>query len=173
MTQAKTVKWMTLIASLALAVIWACAATNSEMSGRAPSNGWLSNAICDAAIRNAIIAQRTIFPYHFEPDAATLNELGQRDLEVLTAHFQTQPGQLSVRRGKVAPELYDRRVRTVLEALVATGIDEARIAVSDAPPQGDGLPSEQVLRILQQGARKTTAPSGGLDAAATGVGLTS
>jgi hypothetical protein len=144
------------------------------MSGRAPANGWLSNAVYDAAIRNAIIAQRAVFPYHFDPDAPTLNELGRRDLAVLTAHFRTQPGELSVRRGDVTPELYDRRVRTVLDALVAAGVDEARITFSDTPPQGDGLPSEQVLRILKQTTEQATTPSGGRDATAmTGVGLRS
>jgi hypothetical protein len=174
MAQARGIKWkwMTLIVSPALAMMWGCAAANPEMSGRAPSNGWLANAVYDAAIRNAIIAQRAIFPYHFELDAPTLHELGRRDLAVLTAHFQTRPGQLSVRRGDVAPELYDRRVRTVLDALVVAGVDEARITISDTPARGDGLPSEQVLHILKQTSKPATTPStGGREAkTVTGAG---
>ena len=110
----------------------------------------LNESIYVASINNAVIAQHTLYPYHFVPNAAALNELGERDLDVLAGHFGDSYGPLSIRQGETDPELYRDRVRTVTKRLYDAGLAAGRIIVSDALPGGDGMPNEQVLVILER-----------------------
>lgn len=108
---------------------------------------WLVNTVHDAAISNAIIRQHTLFPYHFDVDGAGLNELGRRDLAVLAEHYQQYAGELNVRRGDVSDVLYQSRVRQVAETLARAGVNAERVKISDGPPGGNGMPSEDVVVI--------------------------
>jgi len=76
---------------------------------------WMVGATNDAAIRNAIVRQSTLFPYQFEQNSAQLNNLGARDIVVLATHFRSYPGELNIRRGTESKELYDQRVKNVIE----------------------------------------------------------
>ncbi len=40
------------------------------------------------AAANGVVRQKTVFPYHFRSDSPALNELGERDLLILTAHYK-------------------------------------------------------------------------------------
>ena len=102
----------------------------------------------DTGVRRALIAQHTLYPYHFVDNAAQLNDLGLRDLTVLAEHYQENPGPLNVRRGKTPDALYDARVAAVRAALADAGV-HAKIDVGDALPGGQDMPSEKVIRILQ------------------------
>ncbi len=106
----------------------------------------------DAAVKNGIIAQRTIFPYHFVPDAATLNELGRRDLAVLAEHFQAAAdgAALNIRRGGVVDALYDARVRAVTDELGRSGIPDGKLRIADALLGGDGMASDRVTIVLER-----------------------
>lgn len=112
-------------------------------------NSELINSYNDIALENAIITQHTLFPYHFVKNAAELNELGQRDLGVLTKYFLKNPGKLNIRRNDCSMELYRARVKFVLDVLKDTGIDAEQIRISDGMPGGAGMPSQKVLIILQ------------------------
>lgn len=102
-------------------------------------------------VENAIIAQHTLYPYHFVVDGEKLNDLGQRDFGVLARHFTEHPGLLNVRQGEgVSPELYKARVAYVTSRLKDAGIDPARVRISDGMPGGSGLPAEQVVTILRK-----------------------
>lgn len=114
-------------------------------------NVWLHNSIRDEAIRNAIITQRTLFPYHFVLDSADLNDLGRSELRVLASHFSNRIGEISVRRGKTPEPLYLARIENVIENLREFGVDTDRLKISDVPPGGDGMSSERVLEIILQG----------------------
>ena len=111
-------------------------------------NAELVNALNDTAMRNAIISQHTIFPYHFAENSDKLNELGGRDLSVLAGHFKDNPGPLNIRRNNTTEELYQARVNFVLKRLKEAGV-ETSISVSDGMPGGDGMPSEKVLNIME------------------------
>ena len=110
---------------------------------------WLMNTVNDMAMRNAIVRQRTLFPYHFAVNGAALNELGQHDLAVLAGHYKQNPGHINIRRGGATKQLYDARAATVMQILRKAGINTRRMKATDLPPSGDGLASEQVLVIVQ------------------------
>jgi hypothetical protein len=105
----------------------------------------------NTTVENAVIAQHTMFPYHFVVNSSVLNELGRRDLGILARHFLTAPGQVNVRRGDAPDELYELRVSNVMERMIAFGVDPERVAVTDALPGGSGMASEFVLDILGEG----------------------
>ena len=102
----------------------------------------------DSAIQNAIIAQHTLYPYQFIPDAATLNELGDHDLCVLIEHFKSHPGKLNVRRGDTAEDLYQSRIKTVSDKMARAGVQLEPI--QDGSPGGDGMKSDRVLTVLER-----------------------
>ena len=113
-------------------------------------NAAMMNSYNVDAIDHAIIRQHTIYPFHFVTDAAQLNELGRREVDVLAGHFKDFPGALNVRRGKADNALYEARSRTVVDALAKAGVDVERMMVSDGLPGGDGVVSERVLIIQER-----------------------
>ena len=121
---------------------------------------WRTDGIRNSAINNAIIAQHTFYPYHFIPNAAALNELGESDLEVLAAHFRYHPGTINIRRGSDPQDLYEARVQAVRKYLIGVDIDDDRIVFSDGLPGGRGMPSEHVLKILTRDAEGTGSQTG-------------
>jgi hypothetical protein len=117
----------------------------------------LVNVLNNIGLENAIIAQHTLYPYHFVPDGETLNTLGDRDLAVLAKHFQKHPGTLNIRRGDVPDELYDARVTHAVEMLKQYGVKIDRVSISDSLPGGTGMPSERVVMILDESIGKDSA----------------
>jgi hypothetical protein len=103
----------------------------------------------DLAIQNAIIAQHTLYPYHFVNNGVQLNSLGQRDLSVLIQHFQENPGQLTLQQGGTESRLYQSRAQTVYEKLLAGGIPDGKIRITDGMPGGDGMASNSIIEILE------------------------
>ncbi len=116
----------------------------------------LANTLNDTAIRNAILSQHTLFPYHFINNSNRLNELGEFDLNVLANHFLKNPGQLNIRRDDAPEELYQARVSFVLERLEDAGVESEKITFSDGMPGGSGMPSEKILTILERENKKAT-----------------
>ncbi|MHC4457655.1 MAG: hypothetical protein ACYS0I_11310 [Planctomycetota bacterium] len=126
-----------------------CSETTEKKLDMHLINSELINSYNDIALENAIITQHTLFPYHFVNNAAELNELGQRDMGVLTKNFLKNPGKLNIRRNDCSMELYRARVKFVLDVLKDAGIDAEQIRISDGMPGGAGMPSQQVLLILE------------------------
>jgi len=124
---------------------------------------WAVGATNDAAIRNAIIRQSTLFPYQFEANGADLNNLGMRDLRVLATHFKAYPGNMNVRRGPESQELYDQRVKRVVACLDRAGVPSGRVSVKDLPAGGDGMPSELMILIVEADASGYSKPETGSD----------
>lgn len=151
---------LTMITTLVLFCILT-AGCQEENMGKSPDerlmNTKLINTYSDIAIQSAIVSEHTLFPYHFVKNAAELNELGERDLAVLTAHFAGSGGHLNIRQLSTAADIYEARVNLVREKLKDAGIDMARISTSDGMPGGEGMPSERVLVILEQGSQSTGA----------------
>ena len=115
----------------------------------------------DLAIQNAIIAQHTLYPYHFVNNGAQLNGLGERDLSVLVQHFQDNPGQLTLQQGGTEERLYQSRFQTVYEKLLAGGIPDGKIKITDGMPGGNGIASNSIIEILET--EKTVEMSQGLE----------
>ena len=102
----------------------------------------------DLAIQNAIISQHTLYPYHFVNNSPMLNGIGERDLSVLIQHFQDNPGQLILQQGGTESLLYQSRAQTVYEKLLAGGIPDEKIRITDGMPGGNGIASNLVIEIL-------------------------
>jgi hypothetical protein len=115
----------------------------------------------DLAIQNAIIAQHTLYPYHFINNSAQLNGLGERDLSVLVQHFHDNPGQLVLQQGGTESLLYQSRAQTVYEKLLQGGIPDEKIRITDGMPGGNGMASNSMIEILET--EKTTDMSQGFD----------
>jgi len=130
-------------------VVSGCVETVEEGQDGRLMNTELINSYNNMAVENAIISQHTLFPYHFFQNSAELNELGNRDLEVLAEYFTEYPGRLNIRRDGLSKELYLARVDFVLERLQDMGIDVEQIPVSDDMPGGSGMPSERVILIME------------------------
>lgn len=149
-----------------------CGSTKHQTELQGRESRWAGEAIQNASLNNAIIAQHTLYPYHFENGSAKLNDLGLRDLNVLCDHFAKATGDLNVRRGTASPSLYEARVKTVLDRLAEVGVQSGSVTVKDGLPGGDGISSERVIVILQG---KMTSPAstmnGGGTSAATGSGV--
>jgi hypothetical protein len=125
----------------------------------------LVSSLNNVGVESAIIAQHTLYPYHFVASGEELNELGLRDLSVLARHFAQHEGILNVRRGETPAELYEARVMCVIEGLKKAGVDTGRMAVADGMPGGSGMPSERVVTVVKRsvergGSTQTTSHSG-------------
>jgi hypothetical protein len=150
-----------LIWSLCLAgiVMAGCYRAKHDPIDEHAANVLMANTYSDVAIDNAILAQHILFPYHFVNDGAALNELGRRDLGVLAAHYKEHPGTLNVHRGDAPAALYADRLAEVRKALTKAGVKEKRITLADGLPGGEGMASEQVLKILAREAKDSSKTS--------------
>ncbi len=114
-------------------------------------NSELINTYQDTSVQNAIISQHTLYPYHFVNNGAELNELGLRDIAVLSAHFAKNPGQLNIRHGSVSTNLYVDRIKFVLDKLKEAGINTKQVNITDGMPGGSGITSDAIIVILKDG----------------------
>jgi hypothetical protein len=160
--------WPVLI--LVLAAVAGCTPQAPRtLDDRAP-NAVMVNSYADAAVENAILAQHTLYPYHFIRDASTLNELGWKDVKVLAAYYKDNPGPLSIRRLDTPQALYEARVAEVKKALAVAGVKVERIAVSDSSPGGDGMTGERVILILDRDNKALGGKSGLTPVSSVGSG---
>ncbi len=136
-----------------------CDANNLQVEQDDPGDAMLRDSLHDSAINKAIIAQHTLYRYHFVPDSARLNELGERDLAVLTGHYREYPGKLNIQRGNTPADIYDARVQTVADTMARAGVGVERIMVSQDLPGGQGMASEDVLGVIDRQADPLSAES--------------
>jgi hypothetical protein len=137
----------------------ACRTTYDHQGPVGTRNMWAADEIRDSSMREAVLAQHTLYPYHFEVEAAQLNSLGWRDIEILSRHFGTHGGSLSVRRGGASDELYRQRLAAVEVALTGSGVEPGRVRLSDSAPGGQGTTSERMLEVLEKASQELS--SGG------------
>jgi hypothetical protein len=93
---------------------------------RTEVNRKIVDTYSDLAIQNAIIAQHTLYPYHFVPNGVDLNDLGQRDLSVLITHYKNNPGTITIQQGSADAILYQARAQMVFQKLQDAGIPEKK-----------------------------------------------
>ncbi len=154
----KTRKIMASINLISVLCLCGCCAPQKEKVSNPIDQSQVDRAIVgiysDMAIQNAIIAQHTLYPYHFVNNSANLNTIGERDLSVLIAHFLNNPGKLIVQQGAADDLLYQSRAQLVYEKLLAGGIVQEKINITDGMPGGDGMPSGSVIEILEKAKTK-------------------
>jgi len=150
----KTLNLIPLTIAVLLGALPSCTAPDTSPEFDGGNSSWAGDAIRNASLNNAIIAQHTIYPYHFAGGSAELNDLGHRDLQVLSDHFLRSrgemAGELNVRRGDASDLLYEARVKVVLASLTAAGVPGGMVAVKDGLPGGSGMPSELVIKMLKE-----------------------
>ena len=135
------------------------------------ANTWMVHNIQDSAIHSAIVAQHSLYPYHFVTGRDTLNDLGLRDLAALAGYYKDKAGELNVRRGDANEELYAARVQFVKKRLAEAGVDAAAMSVVDLPSPGPGVRSERAIQIFKASeAVQTTSDTGGTSSSAGGTG---
>ena len=139
-------------AAVTLAVIaGGCEYQRQQQMQRRQSNVWLVESVNDTAIRNAVVRQRTIYPYHFMPQSEQLNELGVQELEILGEHYRRTPGVLSIAPAVAQEEaLQGARVRQVMMMLEQQGVDLARMTIDDRTPGGEGISGARAVDILKR-----------------------
>lgn len=137
---------------LLAAVLVGCEGSESSPgpAARSDTDRMIVRSLNDMQVANAVVRQRTLWPYHFHEGSADLNDLGMRDVRILAGHFRRTAGNLNVRQGDATASLYDARVRTVVNALTEASVERRRIRVEDGLPGGRGMPSHQVVSILSE-----------------------
>jgi hypothetical protein len=137
-------------AGLLLLAMAACHHAKPRLQDSRELDDWFVTTGREAGVRQAIIAEHTLYDYHFVPDSARLNDLGQHDLCVLSEHFAQCPGALNVRQGRVSDALYRERLDTVRTELVKAGVNAERITLAGGLPGGPGLPGTRILYIMEK-----------------------
>jgi hypothetical protein len=175
----KTPNLLSLLTASILGALPACSTPSPppEMEGM---DSWSGDAIRNASLNNAIIRQHTLYPYHFAAGSAELNDLGERDLNVLSNYFtksahgapRAMSGEVNVRRGDASEALYEARVKVVLDRLTAAGVEGGMVAVKDGLPGGEGMSSERVIVILKEkmSKQRSYGSSGSSSSGGTGMG---
>jgi hypothetical protein len=134
-------------------------------------NAWTVQSMNNESVDNAILAQRTVYPYHFVAGTATLNSLGVRDLRVLAAHFRRYPGEvLNVRRADASDSLYQQRLKTVADALTAEGVTSVAAQLKDGMPGGDGVAARRAAHVVERADKPAKSDAGaGIGGASTNL----
>jgi hypothetical protein len=139
------------VIELALLCVFVCGCNNTHKNpvdeGR--MNAGLITAYNDTAMENAIIAQHSLYSYHFVNNSDQLNELGRRDLSILAKHFKEYPGQLDISRDGTSKGLYQARVAYVSGQHNKDGVDISKLTISDGLPGGSGMASSEVVQIKE------------------------
>lgn len=137
-------------ALLATLLSLGCASPSAQKASLTEGQLWVGAAIRQASLDRAIVAERTIYPFHFVAGSADLNDLGSRDLGVLARHAAEHGGTIQLHRGRTSFELYAARTRSVRAALQAQGVDLERVAVVDEPPFGPGISGRRAARDVTE-----------------------
>ena len=119
----------------------------------------------DWEIANYLQAEgvKTIAPYNLAQTKMICHALAvKRELkETKFLIFQDNPGQLTLQQGGTESRLYQSRAQTVYEKLLAGGIPDGKIRITDGMPGGDGMASNSIIEILET--ERTEDMSQGID----------
>lgn len=110
----------------------------------------------DQQAREGVVAERAVYPHHFVANEATLNGLGERHVAMLATGLKNNPGKIAIPQGNASADLHKARVKSVLEALEAAGVDATKIDPSANLPGGPGITSERAATAYVGNADETT-----------------
>ena len=137
-------------------------AEHEHRSSQGARSPWAGDVIRNASLNNAIIAQHTLYPYHF------VDGVGASSTSSASATWTCSPttsrsagGDLNVRRGDASQALYEARVKIVLERLAASGVQSGvGRGQGRAARAVTGIASERVIVILKEKMRARTTMAG-------------
>jgi hypothetical protein len=112
--------------------------------------------------REGNVISRTIYPHHFQHDAADLTIIGRRRLDAMATHAPGMPIEINVPRGEASDALYEQRIAMLRSRLVLDGIDPQLVTFADNKlPSGDGISSDRVnlLAVEERNSRQQTQSS--------------
>lgn len=139
-----------LVLAIALTALLAgCVAWEREAAEMRADNIARMDSYMEEAAINAVLAERTLYPYHFYHGTPQLTELGVRHLTILAAYYSDHPGPLIIRQRDASDELYARRVEEVRGRLGDWGIALEEVLIEDAYPRGPGIASQRVYHMLE------------------------
>jgi hypothetical protein len=142
--------WMAAITATVALWVGGCNSPEWPTQRRNVMNTWAVEQYNQDSEHAAIIRQHTLYPYHFVEYGADLNELGERDLGVLAAHYRDNPGTLNVRQLGTSNDIYEARLATVTTMLTDMGVDTDRIRLGGGMAGGEGVSSARMIVILEE-----------------------
>ena len=108
---------------------------------------WAVEAPMDHSIDNAVIRQRVLYDYHFVDGQPHLTVVGRRDVITLARHYRGSSWVLNLKPGDADPELYQARIRSVMDLMARQGVVDSELVITDGSPGGIGMPSSDARRI--------------------------
>lgn len=130
------------------------------------ANILLATELMDASATAGTVKSHTLFPYHFVESTAVLNELGEREMRILAAHYREHGGPLNLRRDSGAPTLHEERINAMLAFLHKEGVDTSRVRLTETTMGGPGVMSVEAIERMER-ARESApeTPSGEVEPA--------
>ena len=140
-----------LIVAVSIGLLSGCIAWQEDSARMRAESQERMNSYMDEAVINGVLAERTLYPYHFYHDTSELTALGKRTLSILASYYENHPGTLNIRQGEAPDSLYEARIAMARSYLEEWGIAIGEIDVTDDYPSGAGMPSERVFEMLVNG----------------------
>jgi hypothetical protein len=107
------------------------------------------STLFEAQDEQGIIAQRTIYPYHFVSGTSSLNARGVEVLDVLSGYYKEHSGILSIPRRGEEEALHLARVDGIKSFLTDRGVNTNNVYITmEALPVG-GVSSHEMRRIME------------------------
>src|SRR5436190_21089771 len=97
----------------------------------------LRNALAEN-VYNGMAAERAIYPKDFNPDTATLTELGKQRVATLLESCKGAKGRVSIIRGDELEDVYTARVAAVRQRFTDAGYTLQNVTVAKADHVGGG-----------------------------------
>lgn len=119
--------------------------TEISVTHRREFNSEMVTSLTQEQAANAVVTQRTLYPYHFAEGSAQLNPLGERDLTILAQRCGNRLDSLNLERGDATDTLYEARKTMVRAYLANLDVALTADAIVDGQPRGDGKTSEEVV----------------------------
>jgi hypothetical protein len=154
-------------------------ATELTVPPEREENVAIIKSVFETQSREGNVISRTIYPHHFQHDAADLTIIGKRRLDAMATHAPGMPIEINVPRGEASDGLYEQRIALLRSRLASDGIDPQLVTFVDGKlPSGDGITSDRVnlLAVEERSSRQQNQTSnrrGGGNSGYQGSGMSS
>jgi len=102
-------------------------------------------------VYNGMASERAVYPKDFNPDTATLTELGKQRVATLLESCKGAKGRVSIIRGDELEDVYTARVAAVRQRFADAGYALQNVTVAKADHVGGGgISSEQAILIFER-----------------------
>ena len=115
-------------------------------------------------VDNAILHDMSVADLHFVPHSAELNGTGVARLDRMAKLVDVYGGTVRYETALTDQFLISQRIENVREYLSVTGCDMGRVDVRAMISGGRGMPADEAIKIMEQGTRPATGPTGAMGA---------